>query len=192
MMEYEAVWKASEPYLRSRRNDVHVPVVYIYAERLVAATPECDRDIVLLAALLHDNGWAMVNQEEIYTTAFKQDITDVRIQHEKEGARLAREILTEAGYAQALIDEIVEMIDGHDTRLEALSLNDSLMKDADKLWRYNPIGIAISADWHGMSPAEYIAKVETKDIERIFTDTARQVALEELDKSKALYRIGVL
>lgn len=191
-MEYEAVWKASEPYLRARRNDIHVPIAFAFAERLVAAVPECDRDVVLLSVLLHDNGWAMVDQDEILATAFKKRITDVRIQHEKEGARLAREILTQAGCGQALIDDIVAIIDGHDTRLEALSLNDSLMKDSDKMWRYHPTGVAIAAAWHEMTPAQYVTKVETKDIELVFTDTARQMALDELEKTKALLRIGVL
>ena len=39
-------------------------------------------------------------------------------------------------------DEVSRLIiDGHDTRDHALSLEDSLVKDADKLWRYTRFGL---------------------------------------------------
>ena len=31
------VWAAALPYMRARRNDVHIPLSYGYAERLLAA-----------------------------------------------------------------------------------------------------------------------------------------------------------
>ena len=33
---YEHVWAAARPYLRARKNDVHVPLSYGYAEALLA------------------------------------------------------------------------------------------------------------------------------------------------------------
>ena len=35
-----------------------------------------------------------------------------------------------------VVEEVVAIIDGHDSRRHALSRNDELVKDADKLWRY--------------------------------------------------------
>lgn len=163
LFDHADVWKAAEPYMRFRRNDVHIPVVYYWAEKLVEMHPECDGEVVMLGALLHDIGWAAVDQEELFATAFKKLVTDVRIQHEKEGAKMAREILEALDIVSPeKIDEICDIIDGHDTRLEAMSLNDSLVKDADKLWRFHPVGIAVSAEWLHVSPAQYVWKVENE------------------------------
>ena len=76
--------------------------------------------------------------------------SDMRRAHEIEGARIARELVSGEH-----VDEIATIIDGHDSRLEALSLNDSLVKDADKLWRYTTTGVAVGCDWFGMTPGEY-------------------------------------
>ena len=48
---YDAVWRRAEPYMRARKNDVHVPLSFDWAQRLLDAHPEADRDIVSLAIL---------------------------------------------------------------------------------------------------------------------------------------------
>ncbi len=189
LFDHTAVWQAAEPYMRFRRNDVHIPVVYHYANKLAAMHPDCDQEVVTLGALLHDIGWAAVDQEELFATAFKKLVTDVRIQHEKEGARMAREILEDLKLVPAAkIDEICKIIDGHDTRLEAISLNDSLVKDADKLWRFSAVGISISSEWLHLSPAKYIYKVENEREGFLFTDGAKQLGAESLAEAKALLK----
>jgi hypothetical protein len=54
---YDEVWRACEPYMRARKNDIHIPLSFAFARRLLEAHPEADRDIVLLSLLLHDIGW---------------------------------------------------------------------------------------------------------------------------------------
>ena len=61
---YAEVWAAALPYMRARKNDVHIPLSYGYASRLVDARPEADADVVLLAILLHDIGWAVVDRHD--------------------------------------------------------------------------------------------------------------------------------
>ena len=39
------------------------------------------------------------------------------------------------GYADALVDEVVAIIDGHDTRPDALSLKDEMVKEDERMWR---------------------------------------------------------
>src|SRR6185437_2680453 len=70
MADHDAVWAATRPYMRARKNDVHIPMAYGYAQRLLAQHPEVDGEIVLLAILLHDIGWAVVDQGAIYRDAF--------------------------------------------------------------------------------------------------------------------------
>ena len=140
--DHGAVWAAARPYMRARKNDVHIPMAYDYAQRLLAQHPEVDGEIVSLAILLHDIGWAVVDQDAIYRDGFGPDMmeSEVRRAHEREGARLAREILAALGYDAADRRAVVEIIDGHDTRAHALSPEDELVKDADVLWRFSVAG----------------------------------------------------
>jgi hypothetical protein len=190
---YAEVWAAALPYMRARKNDVHVPLSFGYASRLVEAHPDADADVVLLGILLHDIGWAVVDQEAIYRDAFGPRMmeSDVRIAHEKEGARLARGILSSLGYADALVDEVVAIIDGHDTRRNALSFNDELVKDADRLWRFCVTGVALASEWWSLTPAEYAARLE-EQLPLFFTGAAAAIARDELAVSRVALRVDVL
>jgi HD superfamily phosphodiesterase len=194
MTDHGPVWAAARPYMRARKNDVHIPMAYDYAQRLLEAHPAADREVVLLAILLHDIGWAVVDQEAIYREGFGPDMmrSDVRIAHEQEGARLAREILAELGYPGEVIDRVVEIIDGHDTRPEALSPEDELVKDADALWRFSVAGIAVACDWFGLTPGEYADRTEPQIEGRLFTETARAIARAELADTRRMLRTGEL
>jgi hypothetical protein len=192
--DHSAVWAAARPYMRARKNDVHVPLAYDYAERLLERHPEADREVVLLAILLHDIGWAVVDQEAIVREAFGPNMmeSDVRIAHEREGARLAGEILDGLDYPAALRDEVVLIIGGHDTRLRALSRNDELVKDADVLWRFSVPGIAVGCDWFGFTPGQYADRVEGQIEGRLFTEAAREIARAELAQTRRLLRTAQL
>src|SRR5581483_10951489 len=144
---YEQVWREALPHLRTRKNDVHVPISYRYAERLLEREADADRDVVLLSVVLHDVGWAAVDRGAGMLAP------DVRIAHEKEGARLAGEILGRLGYAAGTVEAVAAIVDGHDTRREAISHEDELLKDADRLWRFTPTGVGIACDWFGLTPA---------------------------------------
>jgi HD superfamily phosphodiesterase len=184
------VWRAALPYMRARKNDIHVPISYRFAERLVDAHPAANRDVVLLAILLHDTGWAEMDSAEIIAKAFGPNMkevmqSDVRRQHEIIGARIAGEILSSLHYPEALIDEVVLLIDGHDSRAHALSLNDQLLKDADKLWRFTTVGIAIACDWHKKNPTQYVEYLDRDVYPSLFTATARELATEALGNARA-------
>ena len=190
MRDYGEVWAAVRPYMRARKNDVHIPLSYGYAERLLAAYPDADEDVVLLGILLHDVGWAVVDQEAIYRDAFGPGMmeSDVRIAHEKEGARLARAILEPLGYAEAVVDEVAAIIDGHDTRRRALSHNDELVKDADRLWRFGVTGVSVACDWFALTPREYAERL-VEQFEDFFTPAAEEIARAELDATRRALRI---
>jgi hypothetical protein len=94
-----------------------------------------------------------------------------------EGARLAREILAAEGHPSPQLEAIVQIVDGHDTRGEALSLEDGLVKDADKLWRYTPFGLETVRGWFGHSVEEQLALLDDWGRTRFFTDAARHMAL---------------
>jgi HD superfamily phosphodiesterase len=194
MSEHRAVWAAARRYMRARKNDVHIPLAYDYALRLLEDHPHADREVVLLAILLHDIGWAVVDQEAIYREGFGPDMmqSEVRIAHEREGARLAEEILSGLGYEPDLRARVVEIVDGHDTRAEALSLEDELVKDADALWRFSIAGIGIACEWFGLTPGEYADRTEPQIGGRLFTEPARAIARAELDDTRRTLRTAEL
>ncbi|MBA2287996.1 MAG: HD domain-containing protein [Ktedonobacteraceae bacterium] len=191
---YDAVWRVALPYLRARKNDIHIPLSYGFAVRLCQQHPEASPDIVLPGIILHDIGWALIDERQIFEQGFGPNMmeSDVRRRHELEGARLARELLLELKYPVSTIDEIARIIDGHDTRRAALSLNDELVKDADKLWRFTITGIAVACDWFQLTPAQYAARLEREIVDALFRPWSCEVARETLAASRVALRCDVL
>jgi hypothetical protein len=185
------IWELATPYLQTRDNDVHTLYSFAFAHQLVTRIPEANEHIVLPAIILHDTGWSTVD-EQIAFQAIAPDRDGTYnwavYQHEKEGARIAREILTEVGYAEADIDEICEIIDGHDTRLTSLSINDSCVKDADKIWRVSPHGIDVAMPRFGLDRDESLRINAFRAYDDLFTDAGKAmslaiIALESMDIS---------
>lgn len=190
---YARVWRDALPHLRVRKNDVHVPISYAYAERLLDRDGEADAEVVRLAVILHDIGWAAVDAA-IFEGGYGPGMldADVRIAHEKEGSRMAREILEAHGYPARVVDDVTAIIDGHDTRPHAISHDDEVMKDADKLWRFTPTGVGIACDWFGLTPAAYADDLEARVAGELFTPAARELARSELLETRRLLRLDVL
>lgn len=172
-----AIWQRAVSYLAHRDNDIHTIYAYGLARALLDVTPEADPHIVLPAILLHDTGWSQIAMSDIMRAlAPGAREPDTIRRHETEGARIAREILDELEFPKDDIDEIVEIIDGHDTRLRSLSVNDSLVKDADKLWRITPRGIDTVMDWFGLTREEAHRMCASRVHGYLFTDSARVMA----------------
>jgi hypothetical protein len=182
---YDEIYKEAEPYLDTRQNDIHVSLSYDFARRLLAHYPEADEEIVLPAILLHDVGWKVVPEEK-QLNAFGPKIKDKRVQrfHEKEGVRIADEILTSLNFDKEKKREILSIIDGHDSRQEALSLNDKLVKDADKLWRFTPCGVDIDHTRFGIPRDSYMEWLDTVIDDWLFTTEAKDMAIAALAEAK--------
>lgn len=190
------VWQLALPYLGVRDNDGHTIYAYGLARALVGLHPEADADVVLPAILMHDTGWSQVPDDEILQAiAPGGSRPDLVILHEKEGARIASEILDEVGADAQKRQEILDIIDGHDSRLTALSLNDSLVKDADKLWRLTPHGVDTVMDWFGLDRAAAHRLIAGRVHDHLFTDAARTIAealgaLASIDTSTQRIALG--
>jgi HD domain len=191
---YDPIWRAALPYLRARKNDVHVPLSYGYAVLLCEQHPAANPDVVLPGIILHDTGWAVIDARAIFEQGFGPNMmeSDVRRLHEQEGVRIAREVLSALEYPSSLIDQIAAIIDGHDTRQAAHSLNDELVKDADKLWRFTVTGIAVACDWFKLTPGQYAARLEREIAGQLFRPWSRAVATADLAAARAALRCDVL
>ena len=176
---FSAVYELAKPYLETRNNDIHMRTSYAFVNKLLE-TERGDRAVVLPAIILHDVGWKMV-PEELHLRAFGPHEYDREINriHEVEGARIAGEILSKVSYDTSLTDEIVEIISGHDSRETALSVNDAIVKDADKLWRYSKEALEIDPKRFKVNPKDHVEWLAHQIDGWFITKTGREIALTE-------------
>jgi hypothetical protein len=193
-VELDPIWASIVPETRARANDIHLPVSLAFAERLVVAHPEADALLVRVAIVLHDAGWGRVDESRILSEGFSGDWRKaaIRFEHEKQGCEIAREVLPPLGYDEEFVEEVVAIIDGHDTRKEAHSLEDALMRDADRLWRFDHAGIALAAGWFKMDPATYCSRLRSAIIPELLTQAGIEMALACLDRSEALLKTDII
>ncbi|HET8957843.1 MAG TPA: HD domain-containing protein [Microcella sp.] len=192
--DIDPVWRAIVTESRTRANDIHLPISVAYAERLCDAYPEADALLVRVTTLLHDTGWARVDETKIISEGFAGDWrkADIRFEHERHGCDIAREVLPSLGYDDEFVERVTAIIDGHDTRQVSHSLEDSLVRDADRLWRFTATGIALASGWFGLSPAEYTRRLRSEIIPELLTDAAVQMAEAELARAEALLKTELL
>lgn len=190
-----AIFKAAEKYMRVRKNDVHIPLSYHYALRLLASYPEADADLVAASIILHDIGWYSIDEDDIFKKGFQSENfmqSDVRYLHESEGVRLSAEVLKGIGYDDAFIRKVGEIIDGHDTRKFAKSLEDKIVRDADKLWRFHVVGVSVAADWFKQTPTQYANRLETDIIPLLDLPESVEMARADLAETRQLLLCGVI
>jgi len=142
-----------------------------------------DENIVVPAVILHDVGWKKV-PPELHLKAFGPKATSPEINraHEKEGVKIAGDILVNLKYDTDKTAQIVEIINGHDSRKKSISMDDSVVKDADKLWRYSNEGFNIDIKRFGESCDEGLARLHKYLLIWFFTKTAKNLAKTELMK----------
>jgi len=194
LARYNPVWSRAKPYMRARKNDVHIPLSFDWCLRLLDEHAEADRDVCLLAILLHDIGWFSIDQGDIIEQGFRSEnylTSDVRYLHEVEGVRLGTEVLRDTGWSEDIIAPVCQIIDGHDTRPDPHHLNDRIVRDADKLWRFDVTGIAIASDWFGKTPGEYVDHLETVH-GQLETEAGRSFAADALVVSRHALKLHVL
>lgn len=185
---YARIYALAEPYWQTRSNEIHVPGSYASAQELLAAYPQADADVVLPAILLHDVGYMVVPADDHLkglAGAIKGWEPDITRRHEIQGAALAGEILGLVGWDPERTALIQDIVDGHDSRPEAESLEDTLVKDADKLWRYTASAVRICHRWMELSTDAYMDWVESEIDRWLFTEAARGMARREIARSRA-------
>lgn len=174
---HRPLWQDALPYLDVRRNDKHTLYCYHFAKALLELTPSANQEIVLLGILLHDVGWKKIPEDKLlHAFGPNQKYPELQVQHEKEGAVIAEAIMEKHGIEAEVVARVVKIIDGHDTRKEALSLEDALVKDADKLWRYTPFGLAMLAEWFDYTKEKQLQLLDKWLQTRFYTQEAITMA----------------
>jgi HD superfamily phosphodiesterase len=177
---YDSVWRAAATYLRARKNDIHIPISFALCQELLTHYPDADADVCSLAILLHDIGWHQIDMVDIIEKGFGPNMmqSDVRFRHEAEGVRMANEILAATGWSESIIKQVAEIIEGHDTRPLPKSLNDRIVRDSDKLWRWTVIGAALASEWFKCTPQQYVLR-QDQNYGLLETEAARPIAERE-------------
>lgn len=192
--DLDPIWVKVIPEMRSRSNDVHIPLSLAFAERLCDCFPEANSLLVRVAVLLHDTGWGRVDESKIISEGFRGDWrkADIRFEHERQSCLIADEVLPGLGYEPDFVEAVKAIVDGHDTRQEAYSLEDAMMRDADRLWRFTTAGIGLASGWFDMAPAPYTDRLASEIIPELKTQPAIELATAELERSKAMLKTAVL
>lgn len=193
--EFKKIWEIALPYQDKRDDEGHARIVTEYAIKL-CEIEKADDKIVVPAAILHDIGWSQLSKKEI-SLIFDPNRTpkmerEVRIKHQDEGVKLAKEILNEAGYPSNFFKPILEIISQHDTRKNFLSTEDGAMRDADKLWRYTKIGFEADLKRNKFTfyflYNEMLKRIDEKNF--FFFESAKDMASQELKNRKKEFMGG--
>ncbi len=181
----EEIFRLATPYLQVRDNERHTRDAFEFALRLLERY-EGEREVVGLATILHDVGWTALSKEQMSRAwGPSPDMAMLRL-HEEAGVETARRILGEVGCDQTVAEKVVAIIDGHDTRTSAHSLDDKVVKDADKLTRYRASFWTI-VHLLSIAPDDLARRLEQVMDQWFFLDLSRSMARHEL----ALRRIEV-
>lgn len=174
------IFELAAPFLDTRGNDDHIRISYECAVRLLQAEGG-DPNVVLPAIILHDVGWKSI-PEDLQITAYGPGERDLDLNrvHEREGARIAAEILEQVNYPAHLIMEITQIILQHDSGKEAISINDAIVKDSDKLWRYSKHRAKINAESFGMTREQFLNRLRRHLEDWFLTRTGKSMAAELL------------
>ncbi|MFC1836656.1 HD domain-containing protein [Thermodesulfobacteriota bacterium] len=184
---YRPIWELAKPLLDTRDNIVHTTIAYSFALKLLEVEGG-DEEVVVPAILVHDTGWKSIPPEQ-HLKAFGPGNVDLSLNrvHEEEGAKRAREILGQVDYDPQLTEQIVEIVLGHDSRKEALSLNDAIVKDSDKLWRFSAEALEIDPKRFRIDPAVHAEWLAHRIDGWFFTETAKKLAREEQRRRAEYY-----
>jgi hypothetical protein len=181
-----ALWQAAKPWLDVRSNDEHTAIAYHLGRALLHLTPEADEAVVLPAILLHDTGWKMMPPEKLVRAVGpKPEFPELQRDHEVASVRIGQEILERLalGLNNAAI---LAIVDGHDTVRTARSVNDAVMKDADKLWRFTPHGVRTIGGWFQSPPADTLAMLQDFVLPSFLTAPGRAMAGAFLAEAQAM------
>jgi HD domain len=189
---YIHIYEVALPMLGIRKNDLHARISCQFTVEFLEREGG-DPRIAIPAILLHDLGWNEIPEEQ-QRRAYGPNSTDAHLNrlHEQAGARLAREVLESIGYDGTLIDEICRIVDGHDSRPTAASVEEAIVKDSDKVWRVSregfPVNLIMLAD---LAPQQLHDFIAVRVPIWFLTTAGREMVLQQLADRRAQYELNL-
>ncbi len=178
--EERKIFELACPHLQVMSNELHTKETVHYCLQLLDIVGG-DRHIVVPAAILHDTGWAKIPEKVSKKIRVPNGEPEAIKVHEEISALIAELVLRDVNYNRNHIDEIVSVIIGHDSRKTALSLNDKILKDADKLSRFSKDFLKIWPHWGDGAAAENLSEELSNGVKNwFFLPESRTIAGMEL------------
>lgn len=178
-----ALFRLAKPYLAVRNDLPHARISHQYSLRLLSKEGGNQR-IVEPAVILHDVGWSKLTPEQIKIAfgvrAGGEEADRLNRIHEVEGALIAGRLLKGLGYDPIFIERITLMIGRHDSGSSPDSLEEKILKDSDKLWRFSGFGFWNEIKRQGLASLELYRYLEERRPAWFFLPTALFLAEEEL------------
>ena len=175
----EHLFKLAAPYLEARGNQEHTEMAFSFAKELQEILGG-RKEIIFPAIILHDVGWSVIMEGQ-HGQAFGPDSDpEMNRLHETEGAKIAATLLQDVPLSQADKEEICRIIESHDSGENPITLEEKIVKDADKLFRFTPQGFAFVAYHINLDPIFFRNALEVRINKWLFTEAARTIALNHL------------
>lgn len=186
---FEEIKKIAGPMQDLREDEGHAEKVASFAIELCKLF-KANENIVIPAATLHDIGYYGMEKSLLKNLMAgklsEEETKQIKDKHMEKGAILAKQILEKVRYNPEMIKVIVKIIENHDLGGECSSVEEKIIRDADKLWRFSKPGFDIDVKRRGCPPIEWHNYL-SKNIEKpnyFYTEEAKTIARDELEKRK--------
>ena len=172
-----------------RSDEGHYKLVVGFADML-SDKLNAKKEVVIPAAIFHDIGYYGISEKKLSDLMAKklssEEEKSIKDFHMANGAKLAKNILVKLNYPGEFTDEIVGIVLRHDLKSNPKSVEESIVRDSDKLWRYSKKGFFLDVKRRSCQPIEWYNKLlenlSKKDY--FWLDISKDIALSELEKRK--------
>lgn len=184
---FKQIWKKAELMQDLRDDKGHAKIVTGFAEKLCNIF-KANEMIVTPTAILHDIGYYGMDKNILKNLMVgklsKEEIKRIKDEHMKKGAELAENILKKLNYNPKFVKIIVNIIKNHDSEGVGFSIEEKIIRDADKLWRYSKEGFDLDVKRRNCKSIEwYNYLLKNLEKENYFqTEEAKKIAIDELKK----------
>jgi len=181
------LFEEAKPFLVKRGDWDHIQVSHHFSKKLLQKEGG-KSGVVEPAIILHDIGWSSLDSNDTKKAfgvkATSDEAARLNRIHEVEGVKLARKILIKYQYDQDQIEEILPIIDRHDSGETAASTEEKIVKDSDKLWRCSKLGFWHEVSRQNLKPQELYDFLYARKDRWFFTPTATELFIEELKERR--------
>jgi hypothetical protein len=183
----ETLFKQAEPFLAVRGDLAHTQTAHQFSLKLLEAEGG-DKRVVEPAVILHDVGWSKLTAEQIKTAfgvrAVGPHAEELNRIHETEGAIIAEKLLETLFYEPNLVKHITQIIERHDSGNDPDSLEEKIVKDSDKLWRFSALGFWQEKERQEVTDLELYHHLEAHRLSWFFLLNALALSERELEDRK--------
>jgi hypothetical protein len=185
--KYNKIWKLALPYLKKGEIKdfvLHTKSV-VKAAEFILKKEKADKDIVIVASIVHDTGWAGVPLS-LQRSKNKKDKERALKLHISNASDIIKKILANTRYNKKEIKRIVEIVIAH--KSSPRKLEKKLLIDADTLSDAFREQFYSDAKSYGRAPVDFY-RIRIKN--NFYTKTAQHIFDKEMRKRAKELKIKI-